>query len=130
MSKKLTEQQAIFLEVYFQEVYHEKKDRKKAAIVARDAAGYSENTSPSVILAALKHELLDRSIEELASILPKALSTVEEGIDNPTKQGGARALNAALALLDRAGLTKKEQSEVTVKQPEGLIVIPPKKKED
>lgn len=130
MSKELTEQQKIFLEVYFQECYIN-GHRKQAGNIAKQAAGYSENTNTHLILASVKDALVERCTHELAAILPKALSELERIMEDPSaKIGSDRALKAALELLDRAGLTKKEQSEVTIKQPEGLIVIPPKKKEE
>lgn len=125
MSKDLTDQQKLFLETFFQAMMDGQK-RSDASKMAHSVAGYSEATQPSVILAKLKDALIKRSEEELAMVLPKTVRELEGILDNPMQDGTKASLAAIQLIMDRAGLVKNEKQEITVKQPEGLIVMPAK----
>lgn len=129
MTKELTPQREIFLETYFAQI-KQGKSRSAAAEEAKRVAGYSENTWVSKILISLSDEIVARSIQELAMVLPRAVHRVEKVLDDPMQEGSRTILEAAASIMDRAGVVKRNQTDVTVKQPDGLIVLPPKNKEE
>jgi len=59
---------------------------------------------------------------------PKAALGVVGVLDDPTALGAKNAVSAAKEVLDRAGVVKKEQVEVTA--PKGAMFILPPKKDD
>lgn len=128
MSKELSEQQKIFLDAYF-ELIQSGMDRHAAAREAHTLAGYSVNSRPIDILRPLKEHIVERAIEELSMVLPTTVRKVEGVMNDPMQEGSKTILEAAASIMDRAGVIKKQQSEVTIRQPEGIIVLPPKDKE-
>lgn len=115
--KKLTEQQAKFLEVLFTEAGG---DPVKAKLVA----GYSSGTATKDIISALKEEIIEATQMFLASNAPRAAMAMVSGIVDPTELGIRDKLNAAKDLLDRAGIVKTEK--VQVDAPNGIMILPPK----
>lgn len=118
----LNERQLKFLEIFFSEEHF------GDALAATKGAGYSENTPPSAVLRGLREEILERLDLYLVQNSPKALKKVLDVLDNPEAKGNKATMEAAAMILDRAGITKKERQEVTIKAPNGLFFIP--KKED
>lgn len=120
MAKQLTEKQAKFLEVLFEEA-------RGSAVRAKELAGYSDNTPTSEVVASLKEEIMERTQLYMARNAPLAAMSIVDGMIDPTELGLRDKLNAAKDLLDRVGLVKTEK--VQVEATNGLMILPPKAKE-
>lgn len=121
-SKKLTDMQEAFLEA----LVGPARGNIRAAM---DAAGYSENTRINEVVGPLREEIIDRSSMLLALNAPKAAHGIIGVLDDPSAMGARNAVSAAREILDRTGLVKREQIQVT--GPEGgIFIMPPKKAAD
>lgn len=120
--KILTEKQELFLEF----LCGEAKGNIRSAM---NLAGYSENTKVSEVVSSLKDEIVDRSSLLLAMNAPKATFSMIDILDDPGQMGARNAVSAATQILDRSGLVKKEQIQVTG-DTGGLFILPPKKDND
>ena len=116
--KQLTELQDAFLETLMGEA---KGNIRKAM----DLAGYSRSTKTSEVVSSLKEEITERASMMLAMNTPKAAFGIIDVLDDPTSLGARNAISAAREVLDRTGLIKKEQIEVT-NNGGGMFVLPPK----
>ena len=56
---------------------------------------------------------------------PKAAFGIVDVLDDPSSMGARNAISAAREVLDRTGLVKKEQVEVTGTNG-GILILPPK----
>ena len=65
----------------------------------------------------------------LAVNAPKAAFGIADVLNDPSSLGARNAIPAAREVLDRSGLVKKEQIEVTSNSG-GLFVLPPKTTDD
>jgi hypothetical protein len=117
---ELTPMQQAFLDALFSE--EAKGDIRKAM----DAAGYSKSTAPGPLLAALHEEIVERSRVQLAANASKAAIHMGGLIDDPTQLGAQVKLQAAMQVLDRVGIVKKDKVEVSGGFEVGLFVLPPK----
>ena len=115
--KQLTEKQSIFLNVLFDEAAGD-------VVAAKRLAGYSESTSTSDILKALKEELNVATTEYMARVAPRAAVAMGNALVDPTELGIKEKMIAAKDLLDRAGFVKTEK--VNVESNGGLFVLPAK----
>lgn len=88
-------------------------------------AGYSENTKVKEVVGPLKEEILDRTNMMMAMNAPKAAFGMVNVLDDPTALGARNQINAAKEVLDRVGLVKKEQVQVTATGG-GMFILPPK----
>ena len=61
----------------------------------------------------------------LAMNAPKAAFRIVDLLDDPSAMGARNAISAAREVLDRTGLVKKEQVEVTANTG-GMFILPPK----
>lgn len=130
MADNLTDKQRIFLEVLFDEV-DKGVPQDDAMATAHKAAGYAETTHPRIILSQLREEINKRAEIELAMTLPTVIHKVKKVLKSEDEEMNSKAvLDAAAFISDRAGLIKKDQSTVTIKAEQGIIVMPPKKTED
>jgi|TARA_B110000208_G_scaffold152179_1_gene183944 hypothetical protein len=121
-TKKLTEMQEVFLDA----LTGPARGNIRAAM---DAAGYSANTRVSEVVGPLKEEIVERSSTLLALNAPKAAFGIIGVLDDPSAMGARNAVSAAREILDRIGLVKREQIQVT--GPEGgIFIMPPKKVAD
>ena len=112
MKKELTKKQKGFLDCLIETG----GDPRKAA----ELAGYAPNTHWQVT-KALKNEIIDLASNILAQSAPKAamkLVNVMES-DSPVPQANVR-LQAAQTILDRIGLGKKDQLDVSHKVEGGM----------
>lgn len=92
---------------------------------AMDLAGYSEKTRVKEVVGPLKEEILDRTNMMMAMNAPKAAFGMVSVLDDPTALGARNQINAAKEVLDRVGLVKKEQVQVTATGG-GMFILPPK----
>ena len=117
--KELTDQQKSFLTALFGNA---KGSPKKAG----EIAGYSEHSYPKVI-RALKDEIIQRAEEVMASYSPKATMGLVNALDEDGSTPNASIrVEAAIQILDRVGLTKKEKVDINVRSVSGIFILPPK----
>ena len=117
MAKKLTEQQAKFIEVLFAEAGGD-------PVKAKKLAGYSDNSSTKDIMDSIKEEVIQATQLYVAINAPRAAMAVVSGIVDPTELGIKEKLNAAKDLLDRAGVVKTEKMQIEASN--GVMILPPK----
>ena len=116
--KEITDKQAAFLEALLGEA----RGKIRAAM---DIAGYSKMTKTSEVLSSLREEITERAGLMLAMNAPKAAFGIVDVLDDPSSFGARNAISATREVLDRTGLVKKEQVEVTG-QTGGVFILPPK----
>lgn len=124
-SDKYTEQQLSFVEHYL-ELSKDNENYDEVAKLAREAAGYSNTAKINTIVDSVKELILDGINLRLAKMLPKLLNKMEHAIDNPAEPGAKNAIAAVMTLLDRGGIVKVEKSEVNIKAPDGVLILPSK----
>ena len=90
-----------------------------------DIAGYSRTTRTAEVVGSLKEEITERAGMMLSTNAPKAAFGIVDVLDNPSATGARNAISAAHEVLDRAGLVKKEQVEVTANKG-GMFILHPK----
>ena len=106
MARTLTDNQQRFLQVLFEEANGD-------VVTAKRLAGYSESTSTTSVINALKEEVLDATRSYFARIAPRAAVYMGHALLDPTELGIRDKMAAAKDLLDRAGLGKVEKVDVT-----------------
>ena len=119
---RLTDKQEAFLDALMSEA----RGNIRAAM---DIAGYSKSTKSSEVVGPLKDDIVERASMMLALNAPKAAFGIVDVLDDPSALGARNAISAAREVLDRSGIVKKEQVEVTTNQG-GLFVLPPKSSDD
>jgi hypothetical protein len=120
--KELTDKQAAFLEALLGEA----RGNIRAAM---DMAGYAKNTKTTEVVGPLKEEITERAGMMLAMNAPKAAFGIVDVLDDPSALGARNAISAAREVLDRTGLVKKEQVEVSGNSG-GIFILPPKTAND
>ena len=117
--RNLTDMQEKFLDVLYGEAQGNPRE-------AARLAGYSENSYPKVI-RNLKKEIIELAEPHLSTHSAKAatrlITLLDE--DGTTPQASIR-LAAANSVLDRVGLTKKDQLDINMKALHGIFILPPK----
>ena len=121
-AKTLTDKQSAFLEA----LVGEARGNIRAAM---DIAGYSKTTATSEVVGPLKEEITERAGMMLAINAPKAAFGIIDVLDDPSSLGARNAISAAREVLDRTGLVKKEQVEITANTG-GMFILPPKTAND
>ena len=106
MARTLTDNQQRFLQVLFEEANGD-------VVTAKKLAGYSDATSTTTIVEALKEEITDATRSYFARIAPRAAVSMGNALLDPTELGIRDKMAAAKDLLDRAGLGKVEKVDVT-----------------
>lgn len=120
MSKKLSDQQKLFLEVLF--------DQAEGDLVeAKRLAGYSETYPTSQVVKVLKDEILEATKDYLSRNGPKAAIRMVGVMDNPIALGVKEVLAAAKEVLDRGGVVKTERVELGGN---GIFILPAKRGEE
>ena len=122
MTKTLTPKQEDFLEALLGEV----RGNIRAAM---DMAGYSKSTKTTEVVGPLKEEITERAGMMLAMNAPKAAFGIVDVLDDPSVLGARNAIAAAREVLDRTGLVKEEQVEVSGNAG-GIFILPPKTAND
>jgi len=110
--RNLTDMQEKFLDVLFGE--------------AARLAGYSEHSYPKVI-RNLKKEITELAETHLSTHSAKAATRLTDLLDEDgtTPHSNIR-LAAANSVLDRVGITKKDQLDVNMKALHGIFILPAK----
>ena len=117
--RNLTDMQEKFLDVLFVEA--QGNPREAARI-----AGYSEHSYPKVV-RNLKKEIIELAENHLSTHSAKAANRLTTLLDEDgtTPQASIR-LAAANSILDRVGITKKDQLDVNMKALHGIFILPAK----
>ena len=121
-TKVLTDKQALFLELLMT------PEIRGNIRKAMNEAGYSEGTRISTVVEPLQKEINEKANMMLAMDAPKAAWGMVDVLDNPEAMGARNAIAASAQILDRTGLIKKEQIEVS--NTGGAMFILPPKSED
>jgi len=117
MTRQLSEQQQLFLQVLFE-------DAGGSVVRAKELAGYAKSTSTTSIVKSLKEEIADHTQMYIARNAPQAAVAMVSGLTDPTQLGIKDKMNAAKDMMDRAGFAKTEKVEV--KTTGGIMLLPPK----
>lgn len=120
--KKYTDKQLAFLDALMGEAGGNIR-------TAMDIAGYSKTTKSGEVVKNLREEVIERASLMLAMNAPKAAFGIVGVLDDPSAMGARNSISAAREILDRTGLVKKEQVEVT-SQGGGMFILPPKSTDD
>jgi len=118
----LTDKQSAFLEALLGEA----RGNIRAAM---NIAGYSKTTATTEVVGPLREEITERAGMMLAINAPKAAFGIIDVLDDPSALGARNAISAAREVLDRSGLVKKEQVEVSGNAG-GIFILPPKTAND
>lgn len=98
---------------------------------AMNIAGYSPTTKFSQAFTPFVMQLIiERAQAELTSGAPQAVSGLLGILTDPTKPGNRELLAATTAVLDRIGLAKQEKVKHEVEAPNGIFILPEKRKND
>ena len=120
--KELTTKQETFLSALF--------NNGGQVMAAIDTAGYSPD-SRGWLMRTVKDEIIDRAKNQLAGSSVKAVNRLSEGLDAdgtiPSGQMDIR-MKAASEILDRAGISKKQEVNVNGQVLHGVVMLPAKDK--
>lgn len=97
-----------------------------------DKAGYAK-TARSWLIPALKEEIIERTKMHLAAHSVKAANRIVEGLDSDGTLAASQMdtrLKAAGDILDRIGITKRQEVYTESKVLHGVVLIPAKKEPD
>ena len=122
MTKTLTPKQEDFLVALLGEA----RGNIRAAM---DMAGYSKSTKTTEVVGPFTEEITERASMILAMNAPKAAFGIVDVLDDLSALGTRNAISAAREVLDRTGLVKKEQVEVSGNAG-GIFILPPKTAND
>lgn len=90
-------------------------------------AGYSQYESVYHIIRKYKDYYLNRLNEKMLLHLPKAMEVQINAMDYDGKQIGLeQRQKAAMDIMDRAGLIKKDKLEITASGGAGIFILPAK----
>lgn len=115
--KQYTEKQKLFLE------YLATEECKGNVRLAMTKAGYGPGTATKDVLNPLHEEILDIAQKQLAGETVSAVHHLVSLIHSPDQLGGKIKLGAIKELMDRAGLVKKEQIQISTEEA-GLFIMP------
>ena len=87
-----------------------------------DLAGFSRTTKTTEVVGPPKEEITKRAGMIFAMNAPKAAFGIVDVLNNPLATGACNALYATREVLDRTGLVKNEQLEVTANTSRILIL--------
>ena len=122
--RELTTKQKIFLD--------ELIDNGGNVQQAVDKAGYAK-TARSWLIPSLKNEIIERTKLHLAANSVKAANRIVEGLDSDGTLAASQMdtrLKAAGDILDRIGITKRQEVYTESKVLHGVVLIPAKKEPD
>jgi len=122
-TRKLTDQQETFLSTLI--------DNGGQVKEAMEIAGYHQG-SRSNLINSVKHEIIERTRQHLASSSVQAANRLIEGLDAdgtiPSSQMEVR-LRAANDILDRTGVSKRQEIATESRVIHGIVLLPAKKEQ-
>ena len=121
VKKTLTAKQEKFLNSLF-----ENSGNVKSAM---EVADYHP-ASRSNLINSVKNEIIERTRLALAESAPKSAQRIQEGLDAdgtlPSSQMEVR-MKAAADILDRIGITKRQEISIQAEVVHGVVLLPSKK---
>ena len=121
-TKEFTDKQASLFEALLREI-------RESIRLAMDMAVYSKSTKTTEVVGPLKEEITECAGLMLTMNAPKAAFGIVDVLHDPAAMGAHNAISAAREILDRTGLVKKEQVEVSGNTG-GIFILPPKTAKD
>tara|TARA_R100000700_G_C3117751_1_gene108045 strand:+ start:199 stop:648 length:450 start_codon:yes stop_codon:yes gene_type:complete len=126
-SQELTKKQQNFLDAYFAE------GEKTFGNITQSLlqAGYSESSRSSVSKAMRPH-IIDRAKELLATTTANAVGQIKDALSGTTEEPIARQklrFEAATDILDRCGISKRQEVVTENKHLHAVVLLPAKKAE-
>ena len=122
-NRTLTKKQSVFLDSLF--------DNGGDVIGAMNSAGYHSG-SRSNLMHSVKHQIIERSRNQLAGSTVKSINRLAEALDAdgtiPNSQVELR-MKAANDILDRVGMGKRQELDIRAEVIHGVVLLPPKGKE-
>jgi hypothetical protein len=116
--KELSEREELFL----QSLFDCQGDIRRAA----ELAGYNPK-SAYWLRDKLSEEIIERTRNYLAAHSLRAAQRVVDTVDNPDlDRGSDLRLKAANSILDRSGISAKQEHNHTVEAVHGVVLLPPK----
>lgn len=118
--KELSPREQLFLDYLFdgEEVRHPEE--------AKRIAGYPKDYPVMKIIKDINKELLERCDNYLALYAPNGVMGLIQLLNEPETPGSKLKLQTIIELLDRAGVVKKEKTEVAQQAPNFVFVLPSK----
>jgi hypothetical protein len=121
MDKELNAQQELFLEYLFHDA-----ECMGSTMLACEKAGY-ERTYHHTLVKSLSEEIVSRSTQYLALHTPRAVCKLVGAMDEDKSVPGADIrLKAVESLLDRVGVSKRQQIEMSSSDDKPIFFIPAK----
>jgi hypothetical protein len=117
-TKVLTEKQQAFL-------HHLANGADGDLRTAMTLAGYSPNANIHDVVKALNDEIIEITKNYVAANGLKAVNKLVGVLDSPNQLGASNLINAAKEVLDRAGISKKQEQDVNIRL-DGVIILPAK----
>lgn len=118
--KELSTQEMLFLDCLFDgsDVRHPD--------IAKQMAGYPKDYPVVKIIKSVNKELIERCDNFLALYAPNGVIGLIQLLNEPETPGSKLKLQTIIELLDRAGVVKKEKSEVAQASQNFMFVLPSK----
>ena len=120
--KEYTEKQQAFLAALMSE------ECKGNIRKAMKAAGYSPTSNTNAVVGPLSKEINEAASLMMAMQAPRAAFAMRHVLDDPSAMGARNSIAASAQILDRTGLVKREQVEVT-NTGGAMFILPPKASE-
>lgn len=128
--KQLSEEAQKFIELLFSTDPKDFKSERARLQYCKTEAGYGDNTTAYGLMKHYKDEILDYTKKYLAMHSPRAAAEFVKILENPVARGADRTLKAAAEVLDRAGIVKKDELEITGEVPSAVLVLGQKEATD
>lgn len=119
-NKELEIKEQLFLDFLFD------GDKVRHPDEAKVMAGYPSDYPAMKIVKAVSKELLERCDTYLALYAPQGVIGLIQLLSEPETPGSKLKLQVIIEMLDRAGVVKKEKTEVQQQAPNFMFVLPSK----
>lgn len=123
-TSKLTRSTKEMQEIFLEALAGEANGNLRAAM---RIAGYSEGYPTARLIQTLSKEIIRVGEQLLAAHTIKAALSLVDGMDNGAMPGTANKINAAKEILDRAGVSKKNDQS-TPPSTQTIVLLPAKEK--
>lgn len=119
-TKEINKQEQLFLDYLFDgaEVRHPEE--------AKVMAGYPKDYPVMRIIKAVNKDLIERCDHYLSLYAPNGVVGLIQLLNEPETPGSKLKLATIIEILDRAGVVKKEKTEVAQVAPNFMFVLPSK----
>ncbi len=119
-NKELTQQEQVFIDALFD------GSKLRHPTEAKRLAGYPEDYPVIKIVSNISEQLIKNYDNALLLAAGKAVLGLIDVMENPLEPGAKVKLQAIAEILDRAGVVKKDKTEVAPVQQHFMFVLPSK----